>query len=358
MTTAPTNNNPQPTQPTPKKDSSGAKIDPPVPTFSDSIAGILSSNAIEFGSAFFASDNGKWGFTYNNQSKTITSDDFKAACKKFGEVLNNLLQAHYPKAAKALGLYNQQKKIDDEWWLTSHVIKFFGNVRDPGPVLKEAVAAADKAHSEALSLISKAEFYGDGASFAAIAVTDCIEAAVKADLLAQGYFEETISAAEFQVKVLEGVVEASKATLMILSAVAIPGGSAAVAGAIAGVSTTVIETIDDASLGKPFDPVKLTVKLACDLAFAKFTKGLSKAVEEEITKRIVKDYAGKFTEEVVTKVVESLIKVVMTQSAQAAIKSLQGHEVKGSEIAEEVQKEWKKELYDEVKKELIKSSVK
>jgi hypothetical protein len=315
--------------------SAGALAAPPVPRVDESVAEQLRNTVQTFLGSFkeLQVSGPNWEVTYNGKTSRIAQDERDKAFDALGKKFLEVMARGFSRVSYAEGLYAAQKKTDDEWWLTSHVVHLFGRVSDPGPYLKDACARARSHQSAAIAAINSRDL-----EHGAIEVADCLAASKEAELLAQAYFEGTISAGEFQVTVLEGVVTASKYTLLVLSIVASAGGSAALAGAIAGVSNTTMDTINDAGMGKPVDWTSVTVSLVMELVMYRFGDGLEKALEEEVAKRLVKEGA-KYSKEIIKKVCAEIMKTAMSKAASAALKALQGKDVTNEELAKEAVKD-------------------
>lgn len=313
----------------------GPLAPPPAPGVSFSIGEQLRTAVQTFLGSFtelpISGEN--WEVSYGGKTARLTQEARDKAVDDLCGKLAATMEDGFARVAWAEMLYAEQKKVDAEWWLTSHVVHIFGRVSDPGPLLKGAAERARAHHSAALTAKQSRDLEA-----LALAVTDCLAAAKEAELLAKAYFEGTVGSAELKIKVLEGVVTASKYTLLALSVIASGGASAAAAGAIAGVANTTIDTVEDLGMGKKVDWAKVTVSLIMEIVMLRYGEGLEEALNEEVAKRLVKAGA-RVSERIITKVCTEVVKAAMSNAAQGALRALAGKEVTNEEVAKEAVKD-------------------
>ena len=244
--------------------SGGPLVDPPIPKDSPGSKAKFVKAVQAFVSAVTPSTtaSGLYDVAANGRVTQISQKDYDAALKKFSDQIRDLLERAFRKAEGGMDLYNQKKKTDNEWWLTSHIVNTLGRVKDPGPFLTGAYADAGKAHAAALAALGKPDLVA-----AASAMSECEYASVKTQLLAQAYFEATISAGEMQIAVLEGVEQGCEWSIAFLGIVATggaalgieAGGSAVVVGGVGATAAAGLKTANKAALGRPIDWTEVTV---------------------------------------------------------------------------------------------------
>lgn len=327
-------------------------IDPPLPQDSSDSRDALLQAVRTFVEGIQPSStaSGFYDVAVNGKMTRIDYKQYEGAKKQLSEELLGILKRVRIKTDAAMSLYDGQNKANEEYWLTSHVVQFFGRVKDPGPFLKKEVDAANAAYAAAKTALAKGDFLAGASSLA-----DCESAATKAHTLAQGYFEGTIDASEFQIKVLEGVEEGSKVTLTILAVVATAGGAAVAttAGAVGAIGKTAIETSHKAAAGETINIADVTVDVAVELLLAKFGGGLEHAVKEAVVEAVLRRTAGKFAKEAITKVLVEAYKVALKKVAAAAINRMaKTKDVPKDELVDSIAEDLRKP--DSIQAELVK----
>lgn len=317
--------------------SGGPLVDPPIPKDSPGSKAKFVKAVQAFTDGIKPSTNasGLYDVTVGGKTTQISQKDYDAALKKFSDRIRDLLGRAFSKAEGGMGLYNQKKKTDNEWWLTSHIVNTLGRVKDPGPFLTGAYADASKAHAAALAALAKPDLVA-----AAAAMSDCEYASVKTQLLAQVYFEATISAGEMQIAVLEGVEQGCEWSLTFLAVVATAGGAAVAieAGTVAAVAKTGLQTANKAALGKPIDWADVTVEFVIELVFVRFGGGLEDAIGEAVIGKVAKEYGGRYAKEAIKKALTEIYKVTLRKVVAATIKKYQpsAKQMTGEELATDV----------------------
>ena len=139
--------------------------------------------------------------------------------RECAEVLKALDRASR-RAETASGRYEEQQKVNAQYWILAPIVKALGNVDDPGPMLENYVQVARFNLSEARAALDAGDFVS-----AARLVGDGERGAEQAATMVAAYVDQIIGAAEMTVTVLEGVKTASEVVLF-LCAVAATGGAA------------------------------------------------------------------------------------------------------------------------------------
>jgi hypothetical protein len=152
---------------------------------------------------------------------------------KVSKAIRSNLRLATSKASYATARYAAQSDIDRQHYLTSSVVKLFGSVKDPGPILLAEGSRAQHSATIALASLDTGDL-----SRAAAFLADTESAAITAQKLWQAYFEGIIGSSEMTVTVLEYTRDASFVTLGVLAVVATGGAAAGVAGG-AGTTTTI-----------------------------------------------------------------------------------------------------------------------
>ena len=326
--------------------SGGPLVDPPVPKDSPASKAKFVKAVQAFISAITPSTtaSGLYDVAANGKVTQISQNDYDAALKKLADRIRDLLDGAFRKAEGGIGLYNQKKKTDNEWWITSHIVNTLGRVKDPGPFLTGAYADATKFRDAALSALGKPDLVA-----AASAMAECEYASVKTHLLAQAYFEATISAGELQVAVLEGVEQGCEWSIAFLGIVATggaalgleAGGSAVVVGGVGATAATGLKTANKAALGQPINWAEVSVDWVMSLVFARFGDGLGKAVGEGIIGEVTAQYGAKYAKAAIEKAAAEIVKVTLTKVISATIAKLKPgqKQMTGEELAGDIAKE-------------------
>nr|WP_310524322.1 polymorphic toxin type 5 domain-containing protein [Polymorphobacter sp.] len=181
----------------------------------------------------FASDqanNGLYHIVWEGKNKTISGH----GAAKIRADANTRLADGLGKAAhiasSAQGLYDQLSEAGKKSWIASKAVRFIGDIKDPGPVMK--VLAAQSAAFAAQANVAVAT--GDLVR-AAVLLANAETAARQADVMVHTYWENIIATGEATITVLEYTAAICGAVAVTIAAVV---AAPLVAGIVAGAGAT------------------------------------------------------------------------------------------------------------------------
>jgi hypothetical protein len=235
--------------------------------------------------------SGLYTIVLDGETKNLTQKDVDEAFRKIRAGLGDAIRRARNKADSAEGGYDAQSEVDKQHWVVSRVVKFIGNVKDPGPYLRTEVARAHNLLGTAQEALKTDDF-----TRAATLMADGETSATRASLLFQAYWQDIISTGEMTVTVLEYTRDASFLTLAVLATIATAGlapaagleigGAASTASAIATaapVVTEVGESLVKVAYGDKVD----WGKVALDAALAIFLHRFGGKIAEGVLGRFV-----------------------------------------------------------------------
>jgi hypothetical protein len=274
---------------------------------------------------------------------------------KAGKAIRDSLRLATSKASYAKARYDAQSDIDRQHYLTSSVVRLFGSVKDPGPIL---LSEASKAQSSASSALVSLEA-GD-LSRAAALLADTETAAITAQKLWQAYFEGIIGSAEMTVTVLEYTRDTSFVTLGVLAVIATGGAAAGAAGA-AGTTTTIagaeVGTVTaanviatgapivanvagagvGAALGDPVDWTSVVVDSAAQVILARFGGKLSSGIFKALFGHPAVQKLGPLVvQRIITGVLTHEVTTGFSTTVQAVYRKLKGQPITWDRFIDEL----------------------
>ncbi len=145
---------------------------------------------------------------------TITQDEYNKIRAAATKTVMDGLRKVRDRADAATSQYEAQHKIDEDQWIVSHTVRFFGGIKEPGEAVRQNVrfatanANAAQAMLEHGHLVRAAEFLAKSETFAATAKKT-----------SQAYVDNVISTAGTTVTVLEVTAGVALATVVVIGVV-------------------------------------------------------------------------------------------------------------------------------------------
>lgn len=231
--------------------------------------------------------------TLNGKLLYLTQADVNSAFQRTRSGLRSSISSIKIKAEGAIDGYNEQAKVDDEHPVVSRVVKFFGDIDDPGDLIRAKVFWSLQNLTMAQAALESHHFVMAGNY-----VAEAEKNAKQAQRLYQNYHEAIISTGEATITVLEYTRDASFVTLAVLATIA-TAGAAAGATSIAGVEIGAVSTVNTIAMGAPLvakfgeagvklaygDPVdwgQLAIDTAITIVASKFGGKLSSSIAGRI----------------------------------------------------------------------------
>ena len=160
------------------------------------------------------SASGLYTLVRGREVLTITQDEYNKIRASAQKTLLDGLRKVRTKTEDAQLQYDAQHKIDEDQWIVSGAVRFFGGIDDPGGSIRQNVlfatyyAAAAQAFIERGQLVRGAEFFAKSEIFA-----------TTAKKTSQAYVDNLISTAETTVTVLEVTAVTAAATVVVIGAI-------------------------------------------------------------------------------------------------------------------------------------------
>jgi hypothetical protein len=239
--------------------------------------------------------NGLYTLVRDGKVLTITQEEYDKIRGAVQKILQDRLRRVRQKAEDAQNEYDAQKKINEDQYIVSGLVHFFGGIDDPGTYIVQNVlfarvnADAAQVLIERMQLKRAAEFFTNSEKFATIAKKT-----------SKAYVDDLISTAETTVTTLEYTRDASFVTLGVLAIIATGGAAAAGGGAVTtttafgfevGTATAanviatgapIVATLGSAgmqaALGDKVDWTKVGVDIAVNLILSKFGGKVSNTI--------------------------------------------------------------------------------
>lgn len=206
----------------------------PVPGIrgADSAATLVSIMQAVAGMQQIASDasGGKFEIDWEGRKQIISGAGAAEIRQKAAAQLGDGLFRAVQMASLARGLYDQQSEADKKSWIVAPAIKFIGQIKDPGPVLRGLALSAEAQGAQAKALLAAGDLTG-----AARLLASSETSARQASLLVHTYWEDIIATGEITQTVLEYTRDISLGVAVTIAAVL---AAPLVAGVVAGVGLT------------------------------------------------------------------------------------------------------------------------
>jgi hypothetical protein len=236
-------------------------------------------------------------------------------------------------SAGARGLYEAQSETDKKHWIVAPIIKFVGDIKDPGPVMLGLAAGADALVAQGRAALKS----GDYATAAALLVS-AEGKARQASAMSHAYWDDIIATGELTVTVLEGVRDVSMAIVAILGIVISGGALLGVGGFTAGMATTattiatftpVVASVGggivQAAMGDKVDWVSIGIDAAVAAIMYRFGGPLANKIGGGMTKMLIAQAGRTVAKEMVIKAVAGLIVGRGATIIQTAARAIAGN---------------------------------
>jgi hypothetical protein len=233
-------------------------------------------------------------------------------------------------AASARGLYEAQSQTDRDSWVIAPIIKFVGNIKDPGPVMLGLAAMADSSVAAARTSLA-----GGNYKAAAAFLVTAERQARQADKMSRAYWEKIIATGEMTVSALEVVRDVSFATVAVIAIVVSGGAALGVGGftASAAGSATLIATatpvvagvsegLAKAAMGDKVDWGSIAIDAAIAAIMYRFGGPLAGKIGGGMTKMLVAQAGRTLAKEAIAKAVAGVIVGRGASIVQSAIKAI------------------------------------
>src|SRR5579884_804006 len=231
------------------------------------------------------------------ETKRLTQADVDSARQKAGQALLDGVRRVESLKDQAVNGYSIQSETDKKHWIVAPIIKFIGNIKDPGPFLMAEAGKASKQIEEIRAAIKSGDLLQ-----AATLMGEAEASATKAKLMYQAYWEGIISAGEMTVKVLEVTRDVSFIAVGIIATIATAGlaagattafgveigGSAALVNTVAtaaAIAPTVAETAARVAYGDPVDWGQVTLDITLNLILSRFGGKLTGGIAGKLIAR-------------------------------------------------------------------------
>ena len=289
--------------------------------------------------------SGLYTLEFQGEEKTLTQEQVDLLKRRARSVLIDHIGRVEAKNAGTRAGYASQKATDRDHWLVAPIVKFLGNVQDPGPYLDSAISDADSFDKQARAALDAGHF-AQAAEMMARGETR----ALSAQRMWQAYFQGIISAGEMTITVLEVTRDAAFITLGILATVA-TGGAAAGAGATAfgvdlgvGVGTAanviavgapIVASLSEAAakvaMGDPVDWGELTLNIAVSILLARFGGKATEGIAEAVLARVAKGVEQRVAKLIIKRAVQAAIlhagSTALTTTVNAVYQRLSGKKI-------------------------------
>ena len=157
---------------------------------------------------------GLYSLVYDGKLLLMTASEYEQIRASARQIMSDNLRKVRTKAESAEYQYQTQLEINQDQWLVSGLVQFFGRIKDPGESIRQNVRFA-KANADAAQalvargyLVRGAEFFAQSEVFATLAKK-----------ASQAWVNNLIETAETTVTVLEVTAVAAAATFVVIAAI-------------------------------------------------------------------------------------------------------------------------------------------
>lgn len=309
--------------------------------------------------------SGLYTLEFQGEEKTISQKDYDELRRRARNILKDHIGRVSSKNAGTRAGYDSQKATDREHWLVAPIVKFIGNVQDPGPYLDSAISNADSFVAQAEAALKEGHY-----TAAAEAMSKGEIRALSAERMWQAYFQGIIGAGEMTITVLEITRDAAFISLAVLATIATGGaaagalgaaettaatttvfgvevaaGTGTVANAIA-VGAPIVASLGEAAakvaMGDQVDWGELVLNTAISIFLARFGGKATEGIAKPIVARLAAGVEKRAAKIIIEKVIQSAImhagSTTLTTTLNALYQKLRGRKMTWGQFMDQLVK--------------------